>query len=308
MLILFKISSHAIYQYPAFSESWALPTLLLIINALIILFIWSVFIRYYHHSLPKKLLAFLTNQENSKDPKNNKNKKTKQGKQAKTIQALSEKIEHYYAEKNMMLTALSHDIKTPLTEAILQLEILENPEIVDIADSIKEKLMRINSIINTSLEYSKEPDKVQKENKDIIPMLLMLCENYQQFGFPVTLISDYKNLVWPVEASLFQRMIRNILDNARRHGTHASIGLTQDQDSLIIEISDDGPGVPKEAIEKLSTPYFRVDPSRSRQTGGTGLGLSIVKKIAEIHQGTMVLSNIQPHGFRVRIKLKKLKN
>lgn len=273
---------------------WLIPICLVLIEFLIVLFIWSLFSRYYHHSLPEKLFRFLTEKDKQK------------GKQAKTIQELSEKIKNYYDEKNLMLTALSHDIKTPLTEAILQLEILGNSEL---SESVKEKLLKINQIITSSLEYSKEPDKIHKQEKNLLDLINPMIQNYGKFDFPITLsylnIDSEKNLLWPIEPSLFQRMLQNLLDNAKRYSSQAEIKLSLHPDSLWIEISDNGPGVPESLLSKLSTPYFRVDPSRSRETGGSGLGLAIVRKIAEIHRGDLTLKNLKPRGFRATIKLQR---
>jgi len=77
---------------------------------------------------------------------------------------------------------------------------------------------------------------------------------------------------------------------------------TQDQ-AIIVRIDDDGPGIPEEELEQVFTPYYRAEQSRSRDTGGVGLGLAVTKDIIEAHHGSVSLSNLQPHGLRVMIKL-----
>jgi len=313
LLVLLKICASAMYQYFNILYSlqnselkpdlkihthlpsvWLIPVVLILIIGLIILFIWSSLRRYYHYSLPQELFKFLTE------------KRVIKGKQAKIIQALSEKIQNYYQEKNIMLTALSHDIKTPLTEAILQLELLDNPEITQ---DIQNKLMQINSIINSSLDYSKEPENIKKENLDLLLILKNKAESYKKAGLTIQIIPPLDSpdfLYWPIEPALFNRLIQNLLDNAKHYATEVNIILNLKNKNLILDILDNGPGVPKEALKKISTPYYRVDPSRSRNTGGMGLGLAIVKKIAEIHWGSLTLFNQHPHGFGVRLIFKPL--
>lgn len=287
---LLKVGSHSPLPLPAL---WLIPALLISISGLIIIFIWSSLFRYYHYSLPQELFKFLTEKSEIK------------GKQAKIIQALSDNIESYYQEKNIMLTALSHDIKTPLTEAMLQLELLDNPKITK---SIQDKLMTINNIINSSLDYSKAPENIKKENIDILLLLKNLSEPYLKSGLAVHIFQpdNIQDFYWPIQPILFTRLIHNLLDNAKIYATEIKISLALEKNNLVLEFIDNGPGVPKDSLEKLATPYYRVDPSRSRNTGGMGLGLAIVKKIAEIHLGSMTLSNNKPQGFKIRFVFKSL--
>lgn len=307
LVILLKITNSGMTQYlnlalahnpasPLVQEirsipNWVIPVCLLLMQFLIAFFIWSLFSHYYYQSLPEKIFKFLTEKDKQK------------GKQARTIQDLSEKIKNYYEEKNLMLTSLSHDIKTPLTEALLQLEVLDNS---DMGESIKQKLFHINEIITTSLEYSREPEKIQKQEIALIPMIQEMIKNYQQFGFSIHLITQDQNILWLIEPLLFKRMLQNFLDNAKRHGTEAEIHIQLENNFLKITIQDNGPGVPEEFLEKLTAPYFRVDPSRSQQTGGTGLGLAIARKITEIHHGSITLSNAEPHGLKINLEFKKI--
>jgi len=275
------------YKLP---NRWIIPTTLLLIAFLIIIFIWAMFFRYYHYSLPEKLLNYLTEKSRQKGHK-----------QAKTIEALSDKIRKYYDEKNIMLTALSHDIKTPLTEALLELELLEDPLLTN---ALREKLLKINNIINSSLEYSREPEKIHRKPVDIIRWIHPIIQNYQKFGVNIKLLNPPKNiLIWPIETALFQRMIQNLIDNAKKYSEHIEISLSliQKTGELIINISDDGPGIPEAQLDQIGTPFFRPDPSRSKKTGGSGLGLAIVKKIVALHHGQIQIKNLTPNGLSIKL-------
>ncbi|NCX94587.1 MAG: sensor histidine kinase, partial [Gammaproteobacteria bacterium] len=272
--------------YQPHDPRWIRSLFLLSTGLLIVALLWVLFFVYYRSILPQELLSLMiSGGENNPDS---------------TIEKLKTKITEYYQEKNLMLSALSHDIKTPLTEAMLQLELLEDQSV---AASIRHNLERINRIINTSLEYSRAPGILRKSSTDLVPMLKTLCLHYQNKGFPVSFTSSLKTLPLPIESDLFHRMMVNLLDNAQRYASQSTITLkVQKKNTVLIEVTDNGPGVPNAVLKKLGTPYFRVDPSRSSQTGNTGLGLAIVKKIAEMHEGSVSFKNSPEGGFRVVLK------
>lgn len=269
--------------------NWIIPTSMLVGGTLILVALWVLFFYYYRKSIPSEILSFLTG------------RRDKGSKEDKTIRDLTDKIEQIFEEKNIMLTALSHDIKTPLTESMLQLELLEDQKT---AESIKEKLMSINSIINTSLDFSREPDKINKVETDALSLLESIAENYRHFGFNATVLATGDNFDWPLEHALFRRLIINIFDNAKKYAAGCHVDIHKENGSeMVLTFTDDGEGVPNKVLHKLSTPYYRVDQSRSSDTGGTGLGLAIVKKIAQLHNGKVEFNNAKPKGFQVIVRL-----
>ena len=108
-----------------------------------------------------------------------------------------------------------------------------------------------------------------------------------------------------IELQLFKRMVNNLIENAKKYAAGMRITITrEDRKHLTLEFEDDGPGVPEQFLELLSVPYFRVDQSRSKETGGYGLGLAIVKKVVEMHDGEIHFDNLPGGGFRVRVVFK----
>jgi two-component system sensor histidine kinase CpxA len=105
---------------------------------------------------------------------------------------------------------------------------------------------------------------------------------------------------------LLQRAVANLLRNALRYAGSAgriSIKAWREEDRVIITVSDDGPGVSPRELEKLFDPFYRVDPSRTSETGGVGLGLAIVKSCVETCGGVVAATNRIPRGLEVRIRL-----
>ncbi len=260
-------------------------------NLSFLLIVWVAFLLYYRYSLPKEVLNLIVGAENENSTD-------------KTIQKLQKEVKNYYEQKNIMITALAHDIKTPLTEAILRLALLDNESE---AEHILKKLEEVNQIVNSSLEYAKEPDRLRRVRADVVSLIESIAEEYENI-FPVRFRSPIITFTMDIELQLFKRMITNIIENARKYATSCMITISQPtKRALEIVCEDDGPGVPDEYLNLLSIPYFRVDQSRSSETGGSGLGLAIVKKICELHQAKLEFANVPGGGFMVKVILEKPK-
>ena len=100
-----------------------------------------------------------------------------------------------------------------------------------------------------------------------------------------------------------KRCISNLIDNALKYGHCATLFVEDSDDFCIIRILDQGPGIPKDQLKTVFTPYYRLESSRNRDSGGTGLGLSIAQDIAESHGGNLVLYNTAEGGLEVVLTL-----
>ena len=108
---------------------------------------------------------------------------------------------------------------------------------------------------------------------------------------------------------LLQRVLQNVLNNSAKYKMtdigHCVIDVTSDDDFVYCVISDDGPGVPPESLERLMRPFYRVDSSRTNPQEGSGLGLSIIRRIMEIFEGRVMIENVRPHGLRIILEFPK---
>ena len=100
-----------------------------------------------------------------------------------------------------------------------------------------------------------------------------------------------------------RRALRNIIENAQRYGGGAEVTFVHDAEYVQIRVSDNGPGVPEAELEQVFEPFFRLEKSRSRETGGTGLGLSIARTIVRAHGGEVALTNRTEGGLLVTVTL-----
>ena len=105
---------------------------------------------------------------------------------------------------------------------------------------------------------------------------------------------------WP---DALKRAIRNLLDNAVKYGKTASLAIQTTPKTIEIIIDDEGPGIPEQELSRVFDPFYRLEESRSRETGGVGLGLAIAQSIVQAHSGELILSNRPTAGLRARIAL-----
>ena len=101
----------------------------------------------------------------------------------------------------------------------------------------------------------------------------------------------------------FRRAVRNLIENAQRYGGGADVAFRHDTDHVHVLVADSGPGIPEPELEQVFEPFFRLEKSRSRETGGTGLGLSIARTIIRAHGGEVTLANRAEGGLLVTVTL-----
>lgn len=108
---------------------------------------------------------------------------------------------------------------------------------------------------------------------------------------------------YPAQPTALKRCMRNLVENAVKYGDVAAVEVQDDAAALRITVRDEGPGLPPDELQRVFEPFYRVDASRSRDTGGTGLGLTIARSIAEMHGGNLSLRNRPLGGLEARLVL-----
>jgi len=119
----------------------------------------------------------------------------------------------------------------------------------------------------------------------------------------MTEVSAAEKVIVEGDPMALRRMFSNLLENAVKFGGQARTRVFHDQTNAFVEIDDDGPGIPHDERERVFEPFYRREPSRSRQTGGIGLGLALVRSIARGHGGDVDLVNRAGGGLTVRVQL-----
>ena len=110
-------------------------------------------------------------------------------------------------------------------------------------------------------------------------------------------------LTYDCQPGALKRALTNLLDNAVKYGKRAQVAITTEGKAIEITIDDEGPGIPESELPKVFQPFYRIEDSRSRDTGGTGLGLAIAQSIVQAQGGELTLANRSGGGLRASIKL-----
>ncbi len=192
-------------------------------------------------------------------------------------------------EKNVMLGAIGHDLKTPLAALRVRIESVEDGvERGRMARTIEDITRSLDDIL--SLARVGQPTD-PREPTELSALLASVVEDYEDMGENVTL-APAPRIVLNARATWLRRAIRNLVGNALRYGGAAAVALVRDDTGwAVVTIDDNGPGIPQGDIARMMEPFTRGDPSRNSETGGAGLGLTLARAIAEQHGGTLTLTN-----------------
>jgi signal transduction histidine kinase len=191
-------------------------------------------------------------------------------------------------EKDVMLGAIGHDLKTPLTALRVRIESVED-------DAERGKMARTIEDITRSLDDILSLARVGRpsdplERTDLGALVASVVEEYEDMGEDVVL-EETMRLAIRLRATWLRRALRNLIGNALRYGERARISLAREGGQAVIRIMDDGPGIADGEIAAMLEPFTRGEASRNRETGGAGLGLTLARAIAEQHGGKLVLAN-----------------
>ncbi len=221
----------------------------------------------------------------------------------KRVNQLQKKVHQLLANRTKVVTAISHDLRTPLTRLKLRAEYIEDARN---HHKIMNDLNEMELMIKDILDYFQDIHRIEQPQRfDLISLLQSIYQDTLDSNMPVTFSSEIQKLVYTGSVNLLKRALINIISNATYYGHAALINVHHDNNFIYITITDQGAGLKNDELELVFTPFYRSDTSRSRTTGGTGLGLTIAKEIIEMHDGFITLTNNEDKGLKVLVKLPK---
>ncbi|WOI53792.1 ATP-binding protein [Parvularcula sp. LCG005] len=211
------------------------------------------------------------------------------------------RIRRLFEEKDVMLGAIGHDLRTPLTSLRIRVESVDNDRLREgMIKSVEELSMMLDDIL--SLARNGHVDG-EVERFDVAHLIADVMSEMAQHTDRLTV----HNTGGPCTADgfpvLLKRAVRNLIDNGLRHGEHVTVAARCEENFVIISVEDDGPGVPDEDLPRIREAFVRGEQSRNRQTGGAGLGLALVDGVTQAHGGTLELKNRAEGGFCAVIRL-----
>lgn len=219
---------------------------------------------------------------------------------ARAFNTMQARLAGYIRDRTRVLAAMSHDLKTPITRLRLRAELLDDPQV---RAKFTGDLEEMESMVGATLDFLRGMETGESvQPVDVMALLESLQADRTEMGGQVRIEG---NALAPYSGrpQALKRCLSNLLENAVKYGKSAHVIIDDNDARLEIRIQDEGPGLPQSELEKVFEPFYRVEGSRSRETGGTGLGLTIARSIAEAHGGSIVLRNRAEVGLEAILVL-----
>jgi signal transduction histidine kinase len=211
---------------------------------------------------------------------------------------MARQLDEQFRARALLVAAISHDLRTPLTRMRMRLESSADPEAARSIADIREMDALLESALDV-FRAATSPEAPQLT--DVHALVQSLTDDLQELGQPVQLQGE--PVLARVQPRALRRVVDNLLGNALRYGGSAEVSVSRTPTHVRIEIDDRGPGIPPAQLEAVFQPFFRVESSRSRATGGTGLGLYIARDLVQRQGGTLTLANRPEGGLRASVAL-----
>lgn len=215
--------------------------------------------------------------------------------------AMQARIRHYIEQRTHMLAAITHDLQTPLTRLRLRIEKVSD---VDLRDRLISDLSAMQEMVREGLLLARSMDSSeQRQLVNLDSLLDSVVTDATDAGQSVKL-EGKANMSVKAQPQALLRCVNNLIDNAIKYGRYAHVTVRNEgAHSAVICVRDGGTGLPEEELERVFTPFYRLESSRSRESGGTGLGLTIARNICEQHGGSLTLRNHHEGGLEAILKL-----
>jgi two-component system osmolarity sensor histidine kinase EnvZ len=213
------------------------------------------------------------------------------------------RIDRQTQSRTMMLSGVSHDLRTPLTRLRLSLSMLDDDEAAPMLRDVEE----MQHLLDSFLDFVRDEAEDARVQADAVALVSAAVEDARRAGRDVTLDlqTTEEEPVMRLRPMALRRALDNLLGNATRYGTRAVVSVRITPKAVTIAVEDDGPGIPPEAREQAVRPFVRLDPARNQDRGsGVGLGLAIVADVARAHGGTLRLGeSARLGGLRAEIRI-----
>jgi two-component system osmolarity sensor histidine kinase EnvZ len=202
---------------------------------------------------------------------------------------MRERIARHLKQRTMILSGVSHDLRTPITRLKLGLSFLPKEQ----REPLEKDVEDMNLLLNEFLDFAKFENETEVPAEDTNPSQLIddLIANFSRTDVKIETIGEISNLSTKLKPFAIKRALENLINNANRYGDQILIEKKIKNSFLVISVHDDGPGIDQSQHDEVLQPFTRLDPSRNQNKGsGVGLGLPITKEIAEAHGGSLKLS------------------
>ena len=231
------------------------------------------------------------------------------GELTESFNSMTRRIAEMIHAKEQLLLDVSHEIRSPLTRIKVALEFVPDG---NTKKSIGEDLSEVEKMIVEILETERlnsDHGKLYLKKANVSGIIKEVLQDFQNKSPGVKLTSVPKGVFLNIDIDRIKTVLKNVIENSLKYSKPKSqpveISIDDEEKSVVIQIKDYGSGIPKEELPYIYEPFYRIDKSRSKETGGYGLGMSLCKKIMEAHGGTIEISSELNIGTTVFLRFEK---
>ncbi len=219
---------------------------------------------------------------------------------AQSFNAMSQRLTATLENQRAIMTAVAHDLRTPIASMRLRAEFVADEEEKNRFRQTLDEMQTMTEAVLSAARADRTGEAARPV--DLTALAESLAEDMTEIGGDVT-FKPGASVRCMCRTNEVRRALRNLLENALRYGKRARVCVDVEKQNAVVRVDDDGPGIPAEELERVFEPFARLEASRSAQTGGYGLGLSIARWIARGHGGDVVLANRAGGGLRATLTL-----
>lgn len=219
---------------------------------------------------------------------------------SRAFNTMQARLRSLIENRTRMLAAISHDLRTPLTLLRLRAENVENAQE---REKMLATIAEIDAMVAATLQLARDEARAEPRRRtDLTALLASTVHDMADTGLPVSM-QPAAPVVYDCQPAALKRALANLLDNAVKYGKQARAAIVSTPRAIEITIDDDGPGIPADELARVFQPFYRLEGSRSRETGGIGLGLAIALSVVQAHGGELTLANRPEGGLRASVML-----
>ena len=223
---------------------------------------------------------------------------------ARRINRTEREVRELLANRTTLLAGISHDLRTPLARMRLALELLQGKADPELLAGVEADLEEMNDLIGRAMELARGLERREANTAPLAGILREIVDDYGRSGATLryTAPPACRDKVPP---QVFRRVVGNLLDNAIRYGRGEPVDIAADcsPGGAVVRVRDHGGGIPAAEREAVLRPFYRLDGSRSRDTGGSGLGLAVVQQLCGAYGWNLVLDDAPGGGLEARVEI-----
>jgi signal transduction histidine kinase len=223
---------------------------------------------------------------------------------ATAFNAMQRRIAEQAVERIQILAGISRRLQTPITRMRLRADFLGDS---DAREKLQGDLQEMQTLVKQGLALARGRDEIGKQQcqTDLHALIDSLVCDYSDAGESVR-FSGERGLTTLTHPQALRRIMINLIDNGLKFGEDVEVAIdAQQPDRITVTVSDRGPGIPDAHLKSVFLPFYRVEASRSRETGGTGLGLAIAQQLTSALRGTLTLVNRDGGGLEARLEFSR---